>query len=219
MADPKINVPTLALASATLVNACSDIKSAGPASDDNLADLKQMGARVNSAADDLSKVFASFDVKSHFDKISKEGDKLEGANKPKDAQAAIDRIFTLVEVPAPPTEPANDLSTLFRNISTSLITAQKELNQSSLEYAATLDPRLPQTLYGIPSVKAEMRVGFNRLEQKGVNLFFFTNSKQKQDFAESLVSFEVVGTPPPPGPTSYGDYVVPVPRMIVVGQN
>ena len=63
-----------------------------------------------------------------------------------------------------------------------------------------------------------MRVGFNKLEAKGVNLFFLNTSRQKQEFAESVVSFEVVGTPPQPGPISYGDYVVPIPRLIVVGE-
>jgi hypothetical protein len=132
------------------------------------------------------------------------------------AQASIVKILAMVGLKPTSGEKPNDLQSLFRNISTSLIGAQKELNRSSLEYSASLDPRLPQTLYGIPSVKAEMRVGFNKIEGKGVNLFFFTSSKQKQEFAESVVSFEVTGTPPPPGPITYGDYVVPIPRAIVV---
>jgi hypothetical protein len=43
--------------------------------------------------------------------------------------------------------------------------------------------------------------------------------KQKQEFAESVVSFEVVGTPPQPGPVSFGNYVVPIPRLIVVDES
>jgi len=113
---------------------------------------------------------------------------------------------------------SNKLEELFTNVSTSLIDAQKALNKSSLLYAAELDPRLPQTLYGIPNVKAEMRVGFSKVEGRGINLFLFTSSSQKQEFAESTVSFEVVGTPPPPGPAPFGDYLTSIPSFLVVGR-
>lgn len=182
-----------------------------------------MGERLKLAANGLRELFDPFEsgskpVKAHFNNIGNAGEKLKSADNLASAQDAIKKIFELVDVPAPSAEKSTDLQSLFRNISTSLVNAQKELNQSSLEYAATLDPRLPQTVYGIPSVKAEMRVGFNNVEAKGVNLFFFTSSRQKQEFAESVVSFEVVGTPPQPGPISYGNYVVPVPRLIVVDE-
>jgi hypothetical protein len=105
----------------------------------------------------------------------------------------------------------------FETVSTSLMKAQATLNDHSLEYISTLDPRFPPTLYGIPSVRAEMRVGFNNMSGTGVNLVLFSKNSQKQEYGESTLSFEVVGTPPPPGPAAYGNYVVPVPRFLVVG--
>jgi hypothetical protein len=109
-----------------------------------------------------------------------------------------------------------DMGEFFRNVSSSLIEAQAALNKSSLQYVSTLDPRFPPAYYGIPSVKAELRVGFQEVKDKGINLILIKDTTTKNQYAESTVSFEVVGTPPPPGPTVYGDYVVPVPRFLVV---
>lgn len=221
---PKINVNDLAKLSASLATACSNIKSFdfNASSNPNLADIQQFGKDANSPADALKDIFNDFEsgnnkpVSKYFNDLADAADDVGSAGNLASAQTKVAKLLTMVDVSETSDQRPSDLQRLFRNISTSLISAQKELNQSSLEYAASLDPRLPQTLYGIPSVKAEMRVGFNKLEEKGVNLFFLTSQKQKQEFAESVVSFEVIGTPPPPGPTSFGDYVVPIPRLIVV---
>ncbi|HYO64336.1 MAG TPA: hypothetical protein VER08_11945 [Pyrinomonadaceae bacterium] len=111
-----------------------------------------------------------------------------------------------------------ELGEFFESVSTSLMDAQEELNRRSLEYVSRLDPRFQPAYYGIPSVKAEMKVGFSTSRQKGVNLILFSNTQQKSEYGESTVSFEVVGAPPPPGPAVYGNYVVPVPRFLVVGE-
>lgn len=126
----------------------------------------------------------------------------------------------------PGTESDNDkdsddmvpMAEFFDTISTSLMKAQTALNQRSLDYVTNLDPRFQPTYYGIPSLKAEMRVGFSKTSERGVSLILFSKSEQKMQYGESTVSFEVVGAPPPPGPVSFGDYVVPLPRFLVVGQ-
>jgi hypothetical protein len=110
------------------------------------------------------------------------------------------------------------LREFLENISTSLIDSQIALNKSSLEYVSALDPRFPPAYYGIPGIKAEMRVGFQEIKEKGVNMILFTDLTQKQNYAESTVTFEIVGSPPPPGPTVFGNYVVPVPRFLTVGE-
>lgn len=120
--------------------------------------------------------------------------------------------------PAAPKDSNIDLREFFLNVSSSLIDAQAALNRDSLQYVSTLDARFPPAYYGIPSVKAEMRLGFQYVKQKGINLILINSSQTKNNYAESTISFEVVGTPPPPGPTVYGDYVVPVPRFLVLGQ-
>jgi hypothetical protein len=94
-----------------------------------------------------------------------------------------------------------------------MIGAQDDLNDRSLDYVTrSRRKRLPPSYFAIPNVKAEMKVGFNRATEKGMNVILFKSSRQKQEYGESTVSFELVAAPPPPGPD-----VVPLPRFLVLG--
>ena len=190
-----------------LLHACQDMAALDPVTDDNLKQVKRVAQVIRDAVTFLRPLK---DVGDKADDMTNDG--LADAIKHKA------ELMKLIDLTAAPVDKPSQLKELFANVSTSLIDAQKSLNESSLKYTSQLDPRLPPTLYGIPNVKAEMRVGFNEIDGKGINLFFFTKTHQKQQFAESVVSFEVVGTPPPPGPAAYGDYVVPIPRLLVVGE-
>ena len=192
-----------------LLRACQQLVAIGTITDTTLGSAKELGKALSEAAKFLND--------QPFDTLRKSADKLETANLA-NANTFKNEVLGQVDLQAAPVEQPNKLQDLFATVSNSLIEAQKDLNDSSLQYASDLDPRLPQTLYGIPTVKAEMRVGFNEIRASGINLFLFTKSHQRQDFAESVVSFEVVGSPPPPGPAAYGDYLVPVPRFIVTGE-
>jgi hypothetical protein len=139
--------------------------------------------------------------------------------KPLALGAPVTTAASATATAAPTTAPKDqhiDLREFFHNVSSSLIDAQAALNRSSLQYVSTLDPRFPPAYYGIPNVKAEMRLGFQEVKEKGVNLILIKDSTTKSNYAESTISFEVVGTPPPPGRASYGEYAVPVPRFLVV---
>jgi hypothetical protein len=110
------------------------------------------------------------------------------------------------------------LHEFFSNVSNSVLEAQKALNRTSLEYVAALDPRIPPAYYGIPTVHAEMKVGFTETTDRRINLILFSSEQERRAYGESTVSFDVVGAPPPPGPAVYGDYLVPVPKFIVTGE-
>jgi hypothetical protein len=110
-----------------------------------------------------------------------------------------------------------ELARFFENVSLSLIEAQKELNAQSLEYVRAADPRIPPAFFAIPSVKAEMKMGFSQVSQRGVNVVVFTRSQQKQEYGESTVTFELVAAPPPPGALLTGSALLPVLKLIVTG--
>jgi len=207
MADP-IKILEVVKKADDLVRACQEVLAIETVTDATLPDARTVGTHL----------LAAVDVLRALDPLHDRGKDHEKADKPDKAAKAVNDLKKLISLEAPKVEQPSELRELFSNISNSLINAQKELNRTSLDYVASLDPRLPPTLYGIPNVKAEMRVGFNKIEGKGINLFLFTNTSQKQQFAESVVSFEIAGTTPPPGPAVYGDYVVPIPRLLVVGQ-
>ncbi|MFL6207689.1 MAG: hypothetical protein ACJ74W_02500 [Pyrinomonadaceae bacterium] len=119
--------------------------------------------------------------------------------------------------PAPVDGDGVELKHFIADISTSLIGAQTALNQASLDYVSALDARIPPAYYGIPTVRAEMKIGIEQVKEKRVNLILLNNSAKRREYAESIVSFEIVGAPPPPGPTVFGHYVVPLPRFLVTG--
>jgi hypothetical protein len=190
-----------------LLRACQELSAIDPTTADGLTAAANAATAIKNA---------SHNLRQPFDKLEDKAKDLANSNKDNVAQRKKD-LMVLIDLGGATGEKPTPLKELFANVSNSLIDAQKNLNESSLKYSAELDARLPQTLYGIPSVKAEMRVGFNKMETKGINLFLFTSSSQRQEFAESTVSFEVVGSPPPPGPVAYGDYVVPLPKFLVGG--
>lgn len=93
-----------------------------------------------------------------------------------------------------------DLEEFFEGVSSSIVATQKALDRRSLDYVRNLHPQVAPAHFAIPSVKAEMKVGFRKVGGSGVNLVLFTSRKQKEDYGESTVSFEVAAAPPPPGP-------------------
>jgi hypothetical protein len=100
-------------------------------------------------------------------------------------------------------EDAIELSEFLGNISSAVVTAQKSLNDSSTRYVSELEEsrsRIPPTYFAIPSIKAEMKLGFSELTTRGVNIILFKNETQKKEYVESTVTFELVAAPPLPAP-------------------
>lgn len=111
-------------------------------------------------------------------------------------------------------EESVELSDFFFNVSNAVITAQTNLNEFSKRYVEQLkDPRVPPAYFAIPSIKAEMKLGFSELTENGINVVLFKNKEQQSRYVESTVTFELVSVPPqtinppaspppPPSPTS-----------------
>src|SRR4030095_4640226 len=102
-------------------------------------------------------------------------------------------------------EDSVQLAEFLANISSAVVTAQKDLNESSTKYVSELEQsnsRIPPSYFAIPSIKAEMKVGFSELTTRGVNVILFKNETQKKEYVESTVTFELVAAPPLPAPIS-----------------
>ena len=95
---------------------------------------------------------------------------------------------------AAPESDTMQLADFFENVSQSLIDAQTTLNDRSLDYARNLSPGIPPAYYSIPSLKAEMKVGFSQTKGKGVSLILFSKKSQRQEYGESTVGFELVSS-------------------------
>lgn len=125
--------------------------------------------------------------------------------------ADLNKKYTLAEA-----EPVR-LSEFFRNVSTSVIEAQTQLNRDSEEYARQLrlsQSNIPPSYYAIPSIKAEMKVAFRDMSRQGVNVIFFTRKEQKEQYLESTVTFELVSVPAPLNPPGSSPPVGPLSRAM-----
>jgi hypothetical protein len=119
-----------------------------------------------------------------------------------------------------PAEEQTQMQQFFTDIAQSLIDAQQQLNLRSIEYLkhlALLEVHIPPAYFAIPSVKADLKVGFGQSEKKGVNLILFNKESQRKDYGESTLSFELVAAPPPPGAMPAGGFLVPIPGFLVLG--
>lgn len=96
-----------------------------------------------------------------------------------------------------------DLVAFFEGVAQALITAQSGLNRRSVEYAATVKALFGNAIqpahFTIPSVKAEMTVGFDTASTRGVNLVLLNSQTRKDNYGQSTVSFELVSAPPVAG--------------------
>jgi hypothetical protein len=121
------------------------------------------------------------------------------------------------EVVLPPTEkPDNTLESFFQQVSSSVIKAQQQLDMTSLSYAQELKGSpIPPSLFSIPKVSAEIKLGLKKGTGSNVLVTVFGKPEDTTNFSETTVSFDVVSAPPPPG--GAGIYSAPIPFVIVVG--
>ncbi len=134
----------------------------------------------------------------------------EGASTP-----AVDSTSrALADTPEP-----MKIDAFFEQVSDAVVSAQSRLNDVSLEYVRNLDPRIAPAYFTIPTLKAELKVGFQSSKRSGLNLILFSSAEDKQAYGESTVTFELAAAPPPPGSAPVGELELPTPRFLVLGEN
>jgi hypothetical protein len=110
----------------------------------------------------------------------------------------------------------NNLESFFQQVSSSVVKAQQQLDMTSLSYAQELkDSPIPPSLFSIPKVSAEIKLGLKKGTGSNVLVTVFGKPEDTTNFSETTVSFDVVSAPPPPG--GAGIYSAPIPSVIVVG--
>jgi hypothetical protein len=106
-----------------------------------------------------------------------------------------------------------DLSDFFKNVSSAVVNAQQALNQSSLRYARQfVGTAIPPSVYSIPNVKAEIKLGITDVTGGGIKAIL--GGETTTTSSESTISFDVAASPPPPG--KIGDFTSPVPPFLPV---
>ena len=106
------------------------------------------------------------------------------------------------------------LKDFFESVTDSVVNAQRQLNTWSLAYAREAQSTsIPPALYSIPTVKAEVKLGFAKDEHSNLVVKVFGSPEEQSSYGESTVSFDIVASPPPPGAT---DFKAPIPPFLVV---
>jgi len=117
---------------------------------------------------------------------------------------------------AKPAEPDMPLESFFDQVSKSVVRAQQRLDMQSLAYAQELkDSPVPPSLFSIPKVTAEIKLGLSVQKNSNILVTLFGKPENTTNFSESTVSFDVVASAPPPG--GAGLYTAPIPSFLVVG--
>jgi hypothetical protein len=114
---------------------------------------------------------------------------------------------------APPGGEDRTLAEFISSVTSSIVDAQKSLDERSLAYARELKgtPIAP-VHFSIPNVRAEVKMGFNVTDASNVLVKLFGKPEDTTNYGESTVSFEVAASPPPPG----SDFASPIPAFLVV---
>lgn len=108
------------------------------------------------------------------------------------------------------------LDQFFANVSSSLIDAQRQLDQASMQYMLERDhTAIPPAVFSIPNVEAEVKVGFRSSTEKGIDILLIKNTKEAEQFGESTVRFNIVAAPPPPN--ARREFNQPIPQFLAVG--
>ncbi len=136
--------------------------------------------------------------------------------------AAEDGTARALEAPSIAIDPeprdSMEIESFFDQVTGSMVKTQERLNAASLDYVSQLDPRIAPAYFTIPSLKAELKVGFNTTGGNRLNLILFSREREKKAYGESTVTFELVAAPPPPGETPFGALNLPTPRFMVLGE-
>jgi hypothetical protein len=169
----------------TIVSLLLALKHEVDPNEDNPPQANEVANQINSLSTTIAKLTTLKDLAK----------RLRNASTRAAALAEVDQI---IEV-----EGGVALATFFKQVGTAVVQAQQALDAEfdrDLRAMQTSPPddRLTPVQYAIPSVHAEMKVGFSQVSSRGINLLVFNNSQQKQNYSESTISFDVVAAPAPP---------------------
>ena len=97
---------------------------------------------------------------------------------------------------------ATSLDEFFSKVGSSLVAAQRQLDQRSQEYMADLERsgmgRDLATLYRIPKVNAELKFALEDVSSEKLNLLIHSQGTQASTLNQQSVQFEIAAVPAPP---------------------
>lgn len=95
-------------------------------------------------------------------------------------------------------EGAFSIQEFFKIIGEGARAAQESLDHQSETYIRNRPSFAPETMFRLPKVSANLRLGMKQTKSKEIDFFVFARSGEDSQTIEQEISFEVVAAPPPP---------------------
>lgn len=90
----------------------------------------------------------------------------------------------------------------FHEVGRSLVGAQEMLDDESGAYLKRIQSGgrdyIHPSVFRIPTLKAEVKFAFEKIDSKGVNLIFYRRTQQAKEQHQQSLTFELASAPPPP---------------------
>jgi len=101
------------------------------------------------------------------------------------------------ETGAPAFAPRSNIQEFFQAIGEGVRAAQQNLDDQSATYMHNRPAFAPETVFRVPKVSANLRLGLTSVGTRGFNFIVINKSEETRE-VEQEISFEVVAAPPPP---------------------
>lgn len=93
---------------------------------------------------------------------------------------------------------ATSIEGFFNAVGTGVREAQESLDMQSIQYMRNSPAFAPETMFRVPKVSANLKLGMTYSEDTGINFLVIKRGSETSRSMEQEISFDIVSAPPPP---------------------
>jgi hypothetical protein len=93
---------------------------------------------------------------------------------------------------------ATSIEGFFNAVGTGVREAQESLDMQSIQYMRNSPAFAPETMFRVPKVSANLKLGMTYSEETGINFLVIKRGSETSRSMEQEISFDIVSAPPPP---------------------
>lgn len=92
------------------------------------------------------------------------------------------------------------ISDFLSTIGQSVVASQEALDEQSIRYLQSISDRpfIPPTLFRIPKISAELKVGLTKGHTRELSIFIASSKEELRQMNEQTINFEIAAVPPTP---------------------
>ena len=109
---------------------------------------------------------------------------------------------------------ATSIDSFFSAVGSGVREAQTKLDLQSFEYMRNRPAFAPETMFRMPKVSANLKLGMTYSKESGFNFLVIKKSSETSQTIEQEISFDIVSAPPPPN-TMEGFAQLPIDPVLI----